>query len=643
MPSYRKTGTRKTACGLFVLAFLAIAVKPVLAVARVPVPPHKPVVLVKDPVKTGAVPLPGRRPLSTKGLPLSADNALLYRKIFAFQAVGNWKDADALFPLLTDMRLRGHMLFQRYMHPTGYQASFEELAGWLDLYADHPGADRVYKLALARMPADFYGTLAKPRQGSGVSGYLGVIHDRERAYRSSRTRTRTQNDAVEALAAAIRADLSRGAPTRAYGRLQDDDRAALLDDVEYDRLQAQIAGSYMLTGYPDKALLLAMKSADRAGEKAPDAGWFGGLSAWRLGDYKTAARLFEQTAESDYVSSWTAAAGAYWAARAHMRAGDVRESSRCLQKAATNPRTFYGLIATRALGWDFDFNWTLPATDSGSDKGEKMLPGIARAMALVAAGQYHWAEDELRNLDYGRDGALHPFLLAYTQKVGLPAFSMRLGEAVSPPEGGLYDAALYPVAPWEPLGGYTVDRALIYALIRQESRFDPEAENKNSGATGLMQLMPQTAGYVAGDRDFRSKTGRYALKDPQTNLAIGQRYVADLLGQDAIGGDLFSLLIAYNAGPGNLRKWKRTLADIQDDPLLFIETVPMAETRAFVERVMANAWIYRLRLGQDTPSLDTVAEGGWARYVALDGRRFAESTEKPSRPRRTRKDRYSYN
>jgi hypothetical protein len=55
-----------------------------------------------------------------------------------------------------------------------------------------------------------------------------------------------------------------------------------------------------------------------------------------------------------------------------------------------------------------------------------------------------------------------------------------------------------------------------------------------------------------------------------------------------------------------------------EDPLLFVESIPVAQTRAYVERVLANYWIYRLRLGQKTPTLDAVAEGKWARYVSLD-------------------------
>ena len=150
-------------------------------------------------------------------------------------------------------------------------------------------------------------------------------------------------------------------------------------------------------------------------------------------------------------------------------------------------------------------------------------------------------------------------------------------------------------------------------FIRQESRFNAGAENP-SGATGLMQLMPATASYVSGRKKYKYKSGRYQLKNPETNIAIGQKYLHKLLGHKAINYDLLSLAIAYNAGPGNLQKWKRRV-DFTHDPLLFIETIPYAETRAFVERVLSNYWVYRMQMNKDTPSLDSVAQGRWAEYA----------------------------
>jgi len=76
-------------------------------------------------------------------------------------------------------------------------------------------------------------------------------------------------------------------------------------------------------------------------------------------------------------------------------------------------------------------------------------------------------------------------------------------------------------------------------------------------------------------------------------------------------------MIAWNAGPGNLMKWQKRLSDV-DDPLLFIESIPAYETRAFVERVMTNFWIYRIRLGEELTSLEDVASGRRPSYVAQE-------------------------
>lgn len=578
-----------------------------------PVPPSKPKFQLE------ALPLPPllAAPSVDTTQPLVAADADLYKQIFAAQAAAHWDEADELMAGLRDGRLRGHVLYERFVHPT-YKTSFNELAGWLDLYADQPGADRIYKLAQSRLPDDFIGTLRKPAKSGQVGGFVDLLSDQGRTYVSPRKRSAAQKKEVAALNRAIRDDVARSAPTRAFSRLQQGNSARILDTVEFDQLKAQIAASYMYEGNTAKALDLAQAAARRSGDAVPQAGWVGGLAAWREKKYGTAAKLFEIAANSLYASSWTNSAGAYWASRAHMRAGNVHDVSVWLERAASQPRTFYGLIATRALGLDFDFNWSMPELTKARMARLHKIPAARRAAALVAAEQYYLAEQELRQIDPGKDKELLESLLAYANHNGLPSYAMRLAEVTVNSDGGLYDAALYPFSPWNPRNGYKVDRALIYALIRQESRFNPMAES-SSGAAGLMQLMPATASFVSGSGKYRDADGRHSLKDPQVNLDIGQRYVESLLDENHVRTELFSLVMAYNAGPGNLRKWKTTLAELSDDPLLFVESIPLGETRNFVERVMSNYWIYRLRMGQPTPSLDAVSEGRWAEYVRLDG------------------------
>jgi soluble lytic murein transglycosylase-like protein len=364
---------------------------------------------------------------------------------------------------------------------------------------------------------------------------------------------------------------------------------------------------------------------ERSGGEAPVAAWVAGLTSWQSKNYKRAARYFETVANSQYASAWTVSSGAFWASRAHMRAKDFEKVNHWLGVAADHPRTFYGLLALQSLGHDFDFNWRMPEF---SEKDKDFLLDYAagrRAMSLIRVGQSHRADAEIRGMNIDDNKRLRRALLAFAHEYGLSAFAMKYANAYRDSKGRLYDAALYPVPRWRPGNGFQVDRAVIYALARQESRFNPLAENP-SGATGLMQLMPSTASYVADKARYHDQLGRYLLKNPRTNMRIGQRYVRKLLERDSVNGDLLAMAIAYNAGPGNLRKWRRT-GPADEDPLLFIETIPAGQTRAYVERVLRNIWIYRIRLGQQTPSLRALASGERAHYVALDGKRGVEVAE----------------
>lgn len=235
-------------------------------------------------------------------------------------------------------------------------------------------------------------------------------------------------------------------------------------------------------------------------------------------------------------------------------------------------------------------------------------------MALLQAGETLRAERDLKLLVARHVDDFAGPVMALAARAGMPALAVKL-DAVIYPNGGGFDGAAYPVPPWVPKKGFAVDRALIYAIIRQESRFNPTAKSW-AGARGLMQLMPRTASYVARDRRLRGSK-RHSLYEPEVNLALGQKYIHILLKDAKIKGDLFLMAAAWNGGPGNLNKWRRQV-DHLDDPLFFIETLPSRETRIFIERVLANLWIYRTRLGQPAPSLDAIAAGDWPVYTALD-------------------------
>jgi soluble lytic murein transglycosylase len=557
---------------------------------------------------------------------LDEHDAARYAHIFAFQDTGDFVRADAEIAKLDDDRLIGHVLYQRYMHP-GYAAQYHELAGWLARYADHPGAQKIHNLALRRQPAGGE-SLPVSRYGRGVMGQQDYdVGQLAQPYLARRQYTGRAKDIMDS----VRRNLS-SAPATALRAIETEEAQRLFSDEEYDSLRADIAASFFFNGRTREAHALAAAAARRSKLEAPQAGWIAGLSSWKLGNYADAAGFFELTANSSRSSAWMSAAGAYWAARAYLRGHQPQKVGYWLRRSAEYPRTFYGIISLKALGMEqVKFNWQVPSLTERHVKALSAVPAGRRALALADADRADLAELEMRQINPGRDLVLQEAMIAVAATKGMPHLAMRMGSAFRNANGDLYDAALYPDAPWAPAHGFHVDKALVYAFIRQESKFDPRVTNRTSGAQGLMQLMPATARHVAGRHGEKLEDGK--LRDPQVNIDLGQKYLAELLSHDVVDNNLFKLAVAYNAGPGKLGRWQQRVR-YEDDPLLFIESIPAAETRIFVERVLANYWIYRIKFGQRMTSLDNVVEGDWPIYNDQDakGRRaLAESGIFPAR------------
>lgn len=552
---------------------------------------------------------------------LSGGDAERYARIFALQEVGNFKKANEVIHELSDHRLMGHVLYQRYMSRF-YKPTYMELADWMRLYADHPGAQKVYDLAVRRKSEDDDEALAHPIPGRGLVGY----HDYDsgqlaQPYLADQDYSPQEQDAIKE----INENLSES-PTVARRRLETAEENNVFKDTKYDALRAQVAESYFYNNRVDEAYEQAAASSDRSGVEVPLAGWIAGLAAWRKGEYETAAKHFEHTASSPRASAWTASAGAYWAARCYLRSHHPEKVSFWLQKAAAHPRSFYGIIAVKALGMEQTrFNWDMPELNDDRVKTLASVPAGKRALALMDAEHPELAEQEMRQINPGADHNMQEAMMAFVLTAGEPALAMRLGSGLQDDNGKLYDAALYPDAPWRPEGGWKVDKALVYAFIRQESKFEAAVSNKSSGAAGVMQLMPATAMTMA--RSLDAHVDQDQLQSPAVNIRLGQKYLQTLLQDDGVQNNLFKLAVAYNAGPGKLARWEKTV-DYENDPLLFIESIPVAETRLFVERVLTNYWIYRLKYKQSTDSLEMVASGEWPVYMTMDIRRgvsFAEA------------------
>jgi soluble lytic murein transglycosylase-like protein len=228
----------------------------------------------------------------------------------------------------------------------------------------------------------------------------------------------------------------------------------------------------------------------------------------------------------------------------------------------------------------------------------------------------------LRKIAPRADARLGHALLALAQSLDLPATQMRLAQFLAETRGMQLEAGLLPMPDWRPPGATPlVDRALVYAVIRAESAFDADARSP-AGARGVMQLMPGTAEAVAALEGVQLFS-KDDLFEPALNVQLGEAYLAHLLETGGVGGNLVKLAAAYNAGPARIAAWQ-DLPRAADDPLLFIEAIPIGETRRYVKNVLTNFWRYRLLLAQPVGSRDDLARGRWPHYVALDGTKIAD-------------------
>ncbi len=533
---------------------------------------------------------------------LGSSDEILYRHAFEAQGRGQWAVAEKDIARVHNPLLVGHLLARHYLNDAG--AKPEDLKAWLRHYADLPEAQDIYTLAAKRLGSKFR-----------AAGFTAPSHKADAAIDpddadwtnftidSRAQRTPAERNRVVAIKDAFRNKIRAGKYDAAVELLNSPESARLFAPVDADELKTAIAIALFDDGRDGDAVYWAEQAAERSGDVLPEADWVAGLALWRQDQRGDAVRHFEAVANAQGISNWLSSAGAFWAARANLAAHRPEVVNHWLQQAALYPRTFYGILARRALGLDVEFTWDdRPFTDVDAETLQR-IPTAQRAMALLQIGEKSLAEDELRDLAGGASPGLAQSLLAFSRAADMPSLTVALGRTVSSRDGRAHDAAFYPLPAWTPTGGWTVDRALVLAFARQESGFNPRARSP-AGAVGLMQLMPATA---------RAMGASGPLTDPYVSLQAGQRFIHHLLTDDSIKGNLMLLAASYNCGPAAAQRWMQTIRH-KDDALLFMESIPTQETRVFVERVLTNFWAYRSRLGKASPSLDSLAAGGWPIY-----------------------------
>ncbi|MND98783.1 Soluble lytic murein transglycosylase precursor [compost metagenome] len=296
-----------------------------------------------------------------------------------------------------------------------------------------------------------------------------------------------------------------------------------------------------------------------------------------------------------------------------------------LRLAARWPATFYGQIALRQLGEEPVIENMGPRAYGAALQRASLTPEPAgvdarelnafirsdetarRTVALYEVGRRNEAEESARTgmRSAGDDSARR--LWAGLYRTVAP-------NRAAQSEASRIDATRYPMPVLEPEGGFTIEKALVYAIARKETDFNATARS-GAGAYGMMQVMPATAAYMTGDQGYVRSPER--LYVPATNLKLGQDYVNRLFQIESFQGDLLKAVASYNAGPGPMLAAGRKLGP-DADPLLLIETIDVPQAREYVEKVVAAYWIYQRMLGAPLNTLDAVASGAKAVPIRLD-------------------------
>jgi soluble lytic murein transglycosylase len=285
----------------------------------------------------------------------------------------------------------------------------------------------------------------------------------------------------------------------------------------------------------------------------------------------------------------------YWRARALRNLGESEAADGLLKGLASQPN-FYGLLAAEELGLVSAPEWNGFRPQPTDLDRVRTYAGIQRALALYRIGLDNEA---LREWIWAIKGLDDRDLLAAAEVARIANEPDRAINTANR-TAQLHDfAQRYPVPHREAMAAATrqwgMDEAMMYAIIRQESRFMPEARSR-VGATGLMQLMPTTARWVARQIPIQPFDTDMLVR-PELNVTMGTYYFGRVLAD--LGHPIMATA-AYNAGPGRARRWR------DEKPLegaIYAETIPFNETRDYVKQVFTNAWFYRHRLTGKTASL----------------------------------------
>jgi soluble lytic murein transglycosylase len=326
---------------------------------------------------------------------------------------------------------------------------------------------------------------------------------------------------------------------------------------------------------------------------APGARFHAAIAAYVLDQRDSAAAEFDQLAER-FPGADDATAALYWSGRSKAVLGDSAAAAERWQRVRQrDPRSYYAVLAATRLA---EPQWTPHMAADSFEVFPAVEAGFARAALLERLGFAPEVDREYARLRSEAESSVNRLLAtaAGFRAIGRGTDAVSLARkamAKMPDPDARVWRLIYPLAFGPALATeaaqHHFDPALVAALVRQESAFDPSALS-GKGARGLMQLLPEV-GKATAKRLGYPLWDPALLYQPDVSLEIGTTYLADIRETYP---EVVQLLAAYNAGTHRVVKWK-TKGGV-DDPELFAERIPFTETRDYVRLIQRNRQVYRM-------------------------------------------------
>jgi soluble lytic murein transglycosylase len=319
--------------------------------------------------------------------------------------------------------------------------------------------------------------------------------------------------------------------------------------------------------------------------------------AWRV---RVALRaqdwsLVRKTIEAMPEPMMSAPEWVYWLGRAYKVQGRDGAAEEQFQKIAGQPN-FYGVLATEELGGRAKVPTQAKAATSDETRAVEKQPGIRRALAMY---RLDLRPEGVKEWSWALRGMSDRQLLAAAEVAQRNQIIDRSISAADRTKDEHNYKLRFPTPYADKIMPHSdkqnLDKAWVYGLMRQESRFVTNAKS-GVGAAGLMQVMPATGKWVANKLGI--KFAPADLHNPDTNVMLGTTYMRLVL--ESLDNHPVLASAAYNAGPGRARKWR----DVKPlEGAIYAETIPFSETRDYVKKVMSNAVFYQTVMTGNSPSL----------------------------------------